>query len=77
MIHDLRTKELSLLQHGGGNVQKTFDALVPLGLLVPFFASRQTTAEEPGCSARFDTVCHSNKETGTAGEIGTSDWGRE
>jgi len=77
MIHDLRTKELSVLQHGGDYIPKDCNALVPLRHRDPFFTSRQTTVEEPGRSARFDTVCHSNKKTGTVGEIGASDWRRE
>ena len=76
IIQCLRTRERSVLQHGEDYIHKDCDALVPLGHCVPFVASRQTTTEEPGCSARFVTVCHSNEKTGNVGEIGASEWRR-
>ena len=69
MIYDIRKKEISLLQHGGYCVQKDCEALVPLGHGFWFVTSRQTTAEEPGRSARFHTVCHSKKKRGAAAKI--------
>ena len=69
MMHDLRTKEISVLQYGGDHLQKDCEALVPLRHRVQFVASRQTTAEEPGRSARFHTVCHSNKKRAAASKI--------
>jgi hypothetical protein len=62
-----------MFQNGRELLQKDFKTLVPLGYYIPFVATRQTTTEGPGYSARFDTVCHSNKETGVAGTIEASD----
>ena len=69
MMHDIRTKDISVLQHGRDCDKKDCEALVPLRHRVPFVASRQTTAEEPGRSARFHTVCHSNKKRAAASKI--------
>jgi len=60
------------LQNGADFVQKAWEALVSLGLHIPFVATRQRNAEEPGCSARFHTVCHSNKKTGVTGKFEAS-----
>jgi len=57
-------------------VQEDSEALVPPGHGVPFVATRQTTAEEPGRSAPFHTVCHSNEKTTVAGKNEASDWRR-
>ena len=76
MLHDLRTWEISILQNGRDFVQEASEALVPFGYHVPFVATRQTTAEEPGYSARFHTVRHSNKKRGAAGTFWASDWTR-
>jgi len=76
MLHDFRTYEMSILQNGRDCVQEVSKALVPLGYHFPFVATRLTTAEEPGRSARFHTVCHSKKKTGVAGKIEASDWTR-
>jgi len=48
--------------------------VVPLGNRVPSVNTRQTTAEGPGSSVGFDTVCHSNKKIGVAGKIEASEW---
>ena len=66
-----------MFQNGRDFLQKDWNALVPLGHRIESVATQHKTEEELGCSARFDTVCHSNKETGAAGEIGASDWRRE
>jgi hypothetical protein len=58
MLNDLRTWDISIIQNGRDCIQEGSEALVPLGHPVPLVATRQTTAEEPGHSARFDTVCH-------------------
>jgi len=65
-----------VFQNGRDFLQQMCKTLVLLGLIVPPVATRQTTAEEPGRSARFHTVCHSNKKTGVAGKIEASDWTR-
>ena len=65
-----------MFQNGREFLQKDWHALVLFGSCVPFVATRQKTAEKPGYSARFDTVCHSKKKTGDAGEIETSEWRR-
>ena len=66
-----------MIQNGRDFLQKNLNALYPLRHRIESVASRQTTAAEPGRSARFNTVRHSNKETGAAGEIGASDWRRK
>ena len=76
MLQILGMLELPVFQNGRDFLQKECTALVPLGHRVPFVDTQQTTAEEPGHSARFDTVCHSNKKTGVAGEIEASEWRR-
>jgi len=65
-----------MFQNGREFLQMGFKALGLLGHHIPFVATRQTTKEGPGYSARFDTVCHSNKKTGVAGTIKASDWTR-
>jgi hypothetical protein len=66
-----------MFQNGREFLQKGFKALVPIGYNIPFVATRQTTTEGPEYSARFDTVCHSNKETGVAGRIEAYHWRRK
>ena len=51
-----------MLQHGRDSVHEGSEPLVPLRHPVPFVATRQTAAEEPGRSARLDTVSHSNQK---------------
>jgi len=63
-----------MFQNGRDVLQKGFKALVPIGYNIPLVASRQTTTEGPGYSARFDMVCHSNKKTGVIGRIEASHW---
>ena len=65
-----------MLQHGRDCVQEGGEPLVPLRHSVPFVAAWQTAAEEPGRSARFDTVSHSKQKTGVAGKLEACDWRR-
>jgi hypothetical protein len=58
IIHVLCLWAISVLQHGGGCAQEGCEPLVTLGQHVPFVATRQTAAQEPGHSARFHTVGH-------------------
>jgi len=69
-------QELPVFQNGTHFLQKDRRTLVLLRHRIPFVAARQKSAEEPGHSAWFDTVCHSNKKTGVAGTIEASDWTR-
>ena len=75
-IQVLQTKEISVLQHGRSCVLEASEALVSFRHCVPFVAARQRAAEEPGHSARLDTVSHSKQKTGVAGKLGASDWRR-
>ena len=65
-----------MFQYGRYFLHKGREPLVPIGHPVPFVAARQTAAEEPGRSARFDTVSHSKQKTGVAGKLEASDWRR-